>query len=136
MNEEPRATIIPIDQVSAQPVARARGARLGVLLGPATGPTSFITRRFILEPGAYIPAHLHPEIEHQQVMLRGAMVLGLSTGERTVQAGDAVFLPPGCAHSYENRGSEPAEFLCVIPVTSDYETTWLEAPPPGAVPAG
>lgn len=132
MNEEPHATIISRDEVAGQPVARTRGARMAVLLGPEAGRTTFITRRFVLEPGAYIPAHRHPTIEHQQVMVRGEMVLGLPQGERVVRAGEAIFLPAGCAHSYANRAEQPVEFLCVIPVTDGYETEWLEDPPAGA----
>jgi quercetin dioxygenase-like cupin family protein len=43
-----------------------------------------------------------------------------------------VLIPPGCAHSYENRGAEPVEFICVVPATADYQTEWLEDPPDGA----
>lgn len=132
MNEEPRATIISREERASPPVPRTRGARMAVLLGPGVGRTTFITRRFVLEPGAYIPAHTHPAIEHQQVMVRGEMVLGLPQGERVVRAGEAIFLPAGCAHSYANRADEPVEFLCVIPVTDGYETEWLEDPPAGA----
>ena len=105
---------------------------MAVLIGPTEGAPNFITRRFLLAPGAIIPTHLHPTIEHEQVVIRGEMVLGLGDEVRTVRAGDAVLIPAGCPHSYQNRGSEEVEFLCVVPATSDYATEWLEQPPAGA----
>jgi quercetin dioxygenase-like cupin family protein len=124
--------VIAPDAVSAPPVKRARGARMAVLVGPEQGAPNFITRRFLLAPGARIPKHRHPTIEHEQVMVRGEMVLGMNDDVRTVRAGDAMYLPAGCAHWYENRGTEEVEFLCVIPKTPDYATEWLEDPPEGA----
>lgn len=124
--------ILRAEEAHFQPVAKAKGASMGVLLGPDDGVPHFITRRFILEPGGRIPAHRHPEIEHEQVVVRGEMVLSLDGVEHTVRAGDAIFIPAGCAHWYENRGTERVEFLCVVPKMADYGTEWLEAPPAGA----
>lgn len=121
----PQATIAP-------PVKRARGARMAVLIGPEQGAPNFITRRFLLAPGGRIPAHRHPAIEHEQVMVRGEMVLGIDDEVKVVRAGDAMYLPAGCTHWYENRTAEEVEFLCVIPNTKDYATEWLEEPPEGA----
>ena len=127
-----RPVVIPPSAAPAQRVLRARGVRMAVLIGRAEGAPNFITRRFLLAPGAAIPMHLHPTIEHEQVMVRGEMVLGLGKESRTLRAGDAVFIPAGRPHSYRNLGSEEAEFLCVVPATADYATEWLEPPPAGA----
>jgi quercetin dioxygenase-like cupin family protein len=129
------AVVVGPGEVEAPPVRRARGARMAVLLGPEQGAPNFVTRRFLLSPGAYIPKHRHPTIEHEQVMVRGEMVIEIDGVERTVRPGDAIFLPAGCAHAYANRGAAEVEFLCVVPVTADYATEWLEEPPEGAVPA-
>ena len=134
MAENSSGAVIPPQAAATAPVARARGARMAVLIGPAQGAPRFITRRFVLAPGARIPAHRHPTLEHEQVMVRGEMVLGLDAEVRTVRAGDAMYLPPGCAHWYENRTAAEAEFLCIIPRTDGYDTEWLEEPPEGAFP--
>jgi quercetin dioxygenase-like cupin family protein len=130
--KDPTPIVVPPAEAPLQPVKRSRGARMAVLIGPAQEAPRFVTRRFQLEPGGRIPCHRHPDIEHEQVMVRGEMVLGFTGGEWTVRAGDAVFIPVRAAHWYENRGVEPAEFLCIIPRTADYGTEWLEDPPPGA----
>jgi quercetin dioxygenase-like cupin family protein len=114
--------------VKTQVVERSRGAAIQVLIGPAEGAPNFITRRFTLAPGGRIPRHLHPTIEHEQVMLSGSMVIGLDHREVEVATGDVVFIPAGVAHWYENRSDETATFLCMVPVTAEYQTEWLEGP--------
>jgi quercetin dioxygenase-like cupin family protein len=117
-----------MDEVAAAPVAGARGATIRVLLGSEDGAPAFVTRLFELAPGGRIPCHRHRTIEHEQVVLGGSMVLSLDGDEREVGTGDCVFIPAGVAHWYENRGRVPVRFLCVVPVTDDYETEWLEPP--------
>ncbi|MEW6338795.1 MAG: cupin domain-containing protein [Acidobacteriota bacterium] len=126
------AVVVPPAEAEPQPVARARGARMAVLIGAREGAPRFITRRFLLDPGARIPLHRHDTIEHEQVVVRGEMVITLDGERRVVRAGDAVFLPAGCAHAYENLGADEVEFICVVPSSRDYQTEWLEDPPPGA----
>ncbi len=132
MENRAKPVVVGPQSVPAPPVMRTRGARMAVLIGPEQGAPHFITRRFILAPGARIPAHRHPELEHEQVVVRGEMVLGMDGEARTVHVGDAVFLPAGCAHWYENRTAEEVEFLCIIPNTPGYATEWLEDAPEGA----
>lgn len=127
-----RGVVVRPEKAAPKPVARARGASMAVVLGPEIGVPNFITRRFTLEPGGRIPTHRHPDLEHEQVVIRGEMIIGLEGEEHVVRPGDAVFIPAGCAHWYENRGVEPVEFLCVVPKTESYSTEWLEDPPAGA----
>ena len=118
--------IRPIDQLPANAVDRARGATMQVLLGPEDCAPNFATRRFTLEPGGRIPLHRHATIAHQQVMLEGEMAIALDDRELMVRASDCIFIPAGVALWYENHGQVPVRFLCVVPITSDYQTEWLE----------
>jgi quercetin dioxygenase-like cupin family protein len=117
-----------MDAAAAVPVERARGASIEVLLGADDGVPNFATRRFTIQPGGRIPRHRHDAIEHEQVVLEGAMVIGLDDREVEVAAGECLFIPAGVAHWYENRGDVPVRFLCVVPLTSSYQTEWLEPP--------
>lgn len=130
--ERDPAVVVAQSESQPQPVNRARGATMAVLVGPQMANPRYVTRRFILESGGRIPEHRHDAIEHHQVVVRGEMALAIDGAERTVRAGDAVLIPAACAHSYENRSAEPCEFICVVPATSDYQTEWLEEPPAGA----
>lgn len=114
--------------VKPEVVDRSRGAAIQILIGPSDGAPNFITRRFTLAAGGRIPRHLHATIEHEQVILSGSMVIGLDNREVEVATGDAIFIPAGIAHWYENRTDEPVAFLCMVPNTTNYQTEWLEGP--------
>ena len=118
----------PMDAIEEVTVEKSRGTTIQILLGPEEGVPNFATRRFTIQPGGRIPCHRHESIEHEQVVLEGAMVIGLDGVETNVAAGDCVFIPAGVAHWYENRGPVPVRFLCVVPMTADYQTEWLEPP--------
>ncbi len=117
-----------MDEATTLEVERSRGASIQVLLGPDDHVPNFATRRFTLMPGGRIPCHSHDTIEHEQVVLEGEMTLGLHNEVHTVRPGDCIFIPAGISHWYENRGKEPVKFLCMVPLTDDYQTTWLEEP--------
>lgn len=114
-----------IDSVQRQEVERSRGASIQVLLGPDDRVPNFATRCFTLAAGGRIPRHRHATIEHEQVMLEGEMVLGLDDEVVTVRAGDCMLIPAGVAHWYENRSETPVRFLCMVPLTDEYQTEWL-----------
>ena len=116
------AVIRAMQSVPAVEVGRSQGATIQVLLGPDDGVPNFHTRRFTLEPGGWIPEHMHPSIEHEQVMLEGEMVLVLDGVEKTAKPGDCMYIPAGCWHSYRNEGEVPVRFLCMVPVTASYDT--------------
>ncbi len=118
----------PTTAVRQQTVAAAKETRMQVLMGPEDGAPNFVTRRFEMDPGGRIPCHRHDRIEHEQVILEGEMVIGLDDREHKVRAGDCVLIPAGVAHWYENRGNSPSAFLCVVPLSSDYQTEWIEPP--------
>lgn len=126
MSHIPSPVIRDAAAVTPQPVERTRGAAIQILIGPADGAANFMTRRFTIEPGGRIPRHRHDSIEHEQVMLAGTMTIGLDHREADVTAGDSIFIPAGVAHWYENRTDEPVAFLCMVPITADYQTEWLE----------
>ncbi len=121
---EDKPIVRRIDDVPLGSVDNAENASIQVLLGPDDGMPNFYTRLFTLEPGARIPSHRHDTIEHEQLVIEGELTLIVEDGEKTVKAGDVVYLPANQFHGYENRGTAPAKFFCMIPAGA-YHTEWL-----------
>lgn len=115
-----------MDEATTLEVERSRGASIQILLGPDDHVPNFATRRFTLMPGGRIPCHSHDAIEHEQVVLEGEMTLGLADTVQIVRPGDCIFIPAGVSHWYENRAEKPVRFLCMVPLTDAYQTSWLE----------
>ncbi len=106
------ADTLPTDEVRA-----GRGTKRQVLIGADEAP-NFALRRFIMQPGGGMPRHTNT-VEHEQYVLRGRASITLGDDRHEVEAGDVVFIPAGVPHSYEAKGDEPFEFLCVVPNRPD-----------------
>ena len=130
-DQRPRPLVRRADDVEYETVDAAEGMRKGVLVGPDDGAPNLAIRRFVLEPGAEVPAHTN-EIEHEQYVLEGEYVVGIrgtseaggdgeaSDGEEyTVEAGDSLLIPAGTVHWYRNEGDERGAFLCAVPTGDD-----------------
>jgi quercetin dioxygenase-like cupin family protein len=103
--------------VPADEVKDGTGTVRQVLIGPDEGP-HFAMRRFIMQPGGGMPRHTN-RVEHEQYVLRGMATITLGDETHRVKAGDVVYIPAGEPHSYRAEGSEPFEFLCVVPNQPD-----------------
>ncbi len=103
--------------VPRETVNAGKGASRQVLIGPDEAP-NFALRRFIIEPNGSIPAHTNT-VEHEQYVLRGCAKIGIGDEVVEVRTGDVLYIPAGTPHWYEVQGTEPFEFLCVVPNQPD-----------------
>ncbi|MDG6898960.1 MAG: cupin domain-containing protein [Nitrososphaerota archaeon] len=117
-------SVKPDGSVKAEPVERAIKTEIEWLVDRRDGAPNFEMRRFRIRPGGKIPRHFHPELEHEQYVLRGSYKMGIGREVYEVRAGDSVFIPKGTVHWYQNTGDEDAEFLCIIPKTERYESVY------------
>jgi len=108
------------DEVEARQVAAGKATTIRVLISAQEGP-NFALRRFTMLPGGGMPPHTNT-VEHEQYVLRGRARIGIGEDTYEVSSGDAVFIPEGAVHYYENMGEEPFEFLCVVPNRDDKVT--------------
>lgn len=104
-------------EVEAKNVAAGKDTTIQVLISSQEGP-NFALRKFSMQTGGGMPRHTN-EVEHEQYVLRGEATITIGDETHQVQAGDAVLIPAGVVHSYENTGSEPFEFLCIVPNKED-----------------
>jgi quercetin dioxygenase-like cupin family protein len=86
-----------------------------VVIGPDDGSNEIVLRYFSLGPGGISPHHSH-DFPHLVKIEKGTGVGVDETGyEQQVQAGDYVYVNDNEVHHFENRGSEPFEFICIVP---------------------
>lgn len=71
---------------------------------------------YLIHPGQKsFPYHCHHANEEMLIVLEGAVVVRMPSGEREAGRGDAVAFPPGeaGAHQVINRSSEPARMMMI-----------------------
>jgi quercetin dioxygenase-like cupin family protein len=82
---------------------------------PAFTGSQQITEALVtLAPGCGHDFHRHPRQEEVLYLLSGTLEQWLEGESRTLQPGDAVFVPRGLVHASFNVGSEDAKFLVVL----------------------
>ncbi|MAH66638.1 MAG: cupin [Phycisphaerae bacterium] len=85
-----------------------------VLLGAADDMPNFSMRHFVVQPGGHTPKHAH-DYEHQVIVLAGDGEA--DHGNETVRfhPGDVMYVEADQIHQFRNTGSEPVEFICLVP---------------------
>ena len=96
----------------------AQGVRMRMLIGPDEGAEVFYMRHFEVAPGGHTPHHAH-DYEHEVLILKGAGIVKSAQGDTNCKAGDVVWMPPNEKHQFLNSGTEPLEFICLIPAPQD-----------------
>ena len=118
----------PRGMVKPQKVDKAVKTEIEWLVDRHDGAPNFEMRKFRIGPGGSISKHYHPDIEHEQYVLKGRYKVGIGNKVHEVKEGDSIYIPPGTPHWYENTGKEDAEFLCMIPKVEKYDTVWAKKP--------
>jgi quercetin dioxygenase-like cupin family protein len=113
-------------QVPAIAVEKAVGTEIEWLIDRHDGAPNFELRKFRIKPGGRIPKHYHPDIEHEQYVLKGSYDVGIGEKVHRVKPGDSLYISAGTVHWYRNTGEEDAEFLCIVPKKEDYKAVYVE----------
>ena len=95
----------------------AQGAQIQWLIGKEDGAPNFAMRLFELGPGGHTPLHAHPH-EHEVFVLEGTGIVMDEGTERRIGPEDAIFVPGGCEHNFQNTGDSVLRFLCLIPTSA------------------
>lgn len=120
-------SVKPAGKASPQKVEKAVRTEVDWLVDRHDGAANFEMRRFTIKPGGSIPKHYHPDIEHEQYVLKGEYRVGIGDRVHEVKEGDSIFIPQGTLHWYQNTGEGDAEFLCIIPRKEKYDSVYVEA---------
>jgi quercetin dioxygenase-like cupin family protein len=87
---------------------------ISVLLGEDQEVPNFLMRRFRIEPGGHTPYHAHGW-EHEIFCVAGRGEVRQDGNAWLLTPGASALVPPDEDHNFVNTGSEPFEFLCLIP---------------------
>lgn len=109
--------IKPLSSVAKENVGVGVKTTKQVLISSEEGP-NFAMRKFSIEPGGEMPMHTN-SVEHEQLILKGRAKVIINGKEFEAKKDDVVFIPANVPHCYKTIGTEPFEFLCVIPNKED-----------------
>lgn len=84
------------------------------LIGKDSGAPNFYLRHFEIEPGGHTPFHTHTW-EHEVYVLEGNAQINTKENSIPLEQGSFVLVGPEEEHQFENIGSTPFKFLCIIP---------------------
>ena len=101
-------TTVPVEMEGAKDV------QIQWLIGKDDEATNFAMRLFELAPGGHTPLHAHPH-EHEVFVLEGTGIVMDNGQERAIGPEDAILVPGGCEHNFQNTGDSVLRFLCLIP---------------------
>jgi mannose-6-phosphate isomerase-like protein (cupin superfamily) len=87
-----------------------------------------------LAVGAATIPHHHAVTEEIYYILSGTAEMTIEQESRSVEAGDAIAIPPGQRHTIRNTGTDELVFLCTCAPGYEHVDTFLEpaAEPPSA----
>jgi quercetin dioxygenase-like cupin family protein len=95
-----------------------KGVTMKLLVGRDDNAPTFAMRHFSVNVDGYTPMHQHPW-EHEVLVLSGEGELECGSEVLPISTGDGLFIPSNDLHQFRNKGTEPLEFLCIVPVESD-----------------
>jgi len=107
-----------IKNLGCVPVTDLRGyegVSKQIVIGPDDGSNEIVLRYFSLGPGGTSPHHSH-DFPHLVKIEAGNGVVTDERGlEHKLQKGDYVFISDNEVHHFTNTGTEPFDFICIVP---------------------
>ena len=106
-----------VNDVAKEEIKAAAKTTKQVLIGSDEAP-NFALRKFTIEAGGSMPMHTNT-VEHEQIVLGGKAEVIIDGNVFEAKKDDVVFIPAGVPHCYKTIGSQPFEFICVVPNKED-----------------
>lgn len=86
-----------------------------IVIGPDDGSQEIVLRYFSIAPDGNSPYHTH-SFPHLVKIEAGEGIVKDSEGNRhPLKQGDYIYIDDGEEHQLVNTGSEPFEFICIVP---------------------
>ena len=95
-----------------------KGVSMKLIIGREDNAPNFAMRHFLVDVGGYTPHHQHPW-EHEVLVLSGDGEVECDGKVQAITNGDGLLIPANDLHQFRNKGDQPLEFLCIVPVNTD-----------------
>lgn len=95
----------------------AKDVKVRWLISKDDGAENIAMRMFEFEPGGHTPLHTHPH-EHEVFVVEGRGTFVCEGSEYPFEADNAIFVPGGKEHQFQNTGNSPLRMLCIIPAAA------------------
>jgi len=92
----------------------AEGVKIRVIISKEDGAPNCVMRRFTIEPGGHTPYHTH-DWEHEIYVLSGEGEARQGDQRHPMNPGTVILAIPNEEHNFSNTGTEPLDFLCIVP---------------------
>jgi len=79
-----------------------------------------------LEPDQATERHYHRATEEIYFVVKGSGLLEVDGESQIVRPGDAILIPPGAWHTFENNGTSELRFLCCCAPPYSHDDTFFE----------
>jgi quercetin dioxygenase-like cupin family protein len=87
----------------------------GIVIGPEDGSGEIVLRYFSIEPAGTSPHHSHNFPHLVKIECGKGTVTDAAGNDHQLQTGDFVYIDDNEAHHFNNTGSEPFDFICIVP---------------------
>ena len=95
----------------------APGSQSNTLVGKENGGENLTVVKAVIDPGAGLALHVHPNYEEAMLVLEGNIQAVLEDETRVLGPGDLLLAPAGIKHTITNQSEKPARVLAIYPTT-------------------
>jgi len=109
---------VKIKRRSDVPLADLQGydnVKKQIVIGPDDGSQEIVLRYFSLKPGGASPYHTHNFPHLVKIETGNGTVTDATGDEHQLRTGDYVYINDNEVHQFRNTGSEPFDFICIVP---------------------
>jgi quercetin dioxygenase-like cupin family protein len=117
-----RGKTVTIKKLTDVPLADLQGydnVDKQIVIGPHDGSNEIVLRNFTLAPGGSTPHHSHDWPHLVKIEAGTGIAIDEAGNEKSVQAGDFVYVKDNDMHQFRNTGTTPFSFICIVPVRGE-----------------